>query len=57
MTDPYILFIPMAFIEEKQVSIHISESGVWANEFRIEATELASIVEEYAEMKKEGAYA
>ncbi|MCO5477950.1 hypothetical protein NG891_14470 [Enterococcus gallinarum] len=57
MTDPYILFLPMAFIDETQTHIHISKGCVWAHEFRIEATELASIVAEYAEMKREGLYA
>jgi hypothetical protein len=50
MNDPYVLFIPMSFIKEKQTNIHISKNGIWFTSFKVEPNELASIIEDYVKM-------
>ncbi|OTO02217.1 hypothetical protein [Enterococcus sp. 5B3_DIV0040] len=54
MNDPYILFIPMSFIDEGQRNIHISRNGVWLKEFAVYPDELARIIDDYAELKGSG---
>ncbi|EOS7917683.1 hypothetical protein E0T54_RS05470 [Enterococcus hirae] len=54
MKDPYILFIPMSFIDEGQTQIHISKNGVWFKEFAVDPDELAMIIDDYAELKGSG---
>lgn len=47
LNEPYILLIPMNFIDVKQ-DLHISKIGVWFNEFQVKADDLEMILDSYA---------
>lgn len=52
LNDPYILLIPMNFVDVKK-DLHISKSGVWFNEFQVKADDLEMILDSYADLLEE----
>ncbi|SFC04846.1 hypothetical protein SAMN05660328_101295 [Streptococcus gallolyticus] len=55
LDHPFILFIPMQFLTDKN-DLHVSPSGRWFNEFQVEAEELQPLLNEYAQLRKEGLF-
>jgi len=52
LNEPYILLIPMNFIDVKE-HLMISKSGVWFNEFQVKADDLEMILDSYADLLEE----
>lgn len=52
LNEPYILLIPMNFVDVKK-DLHISKSGVWFNEFQVKADDLEMILDSYADLLEE----
>lgn len=55
LEHPFILFIPMQFLVDKN-DLHVSPSGRWFNEFQVEAEELQPLLNEYAQLRKDGLF-
>ncbi|MCU0081781.1 hypothetical protein [Streptococcus danieliae] len=55
LENPNILLIPMQFIVDKK-DLHISQSGVWLSEFKVESEELQPLLKDYARLRKEGLF-
>lgn len=55
LEQPNILLIPMQFTENKK-DLHISQSGLWFKNFKIEPEELQPILKEYVSLRKDGLF-
>lgn len=54
LAEPFVLLIPMAFVDSKAEKLHISRNGAFFREFRVEPEELQPLLNDYAELKEEG---
>lgn len=52
LNEPYILLIPMNFIDVKR-DLHISKTGAWFKEFQIKVDDLEMILDSYADLLEE----
>lgn len=52
---PNILLIPMQFIEAK-IELHISQSGPWFQDFKVEPEELQPLLKDYVQLRKDGLF-
>ena len=52
---PNILLIPMQFIEAKK-ELHISQSGPWFQDFKVEPEELQPLLKDYVQLRKDGLF-
>lgn len=52
LTNPYILLIPIQFIEDKK-ELHVSPSGPWFQNLKVEGEELQPLLKEYAALREE----
>lgn len=55
MDSPYMLLLPMAFINVKK-DLYISRSVAWFNGFQVEPEELRSVLKDYSDLREAGHY-
>ena len=55
LNDPYILLLPMQFIDVRK-DLHIGKSGAWFKEFLIEPEELQPTLKEYVDLRAKGLF-
>ncbi|EMC29339.1 hypothetical protein AB6O97_02975 [Streptococcus mutans] len=55
LNQPNILLVPMQFIEAKK-ELHVSQSGPWFQDFKVEPEELQPLLKDYAQLRKDGLF-
>ena len=53
--QPNILLVPMQFIEA-QKELHVSQSGPWFQDFKVEPEELQPLLKDYVQLRKDGLF-
>lgn len=54
LEDPYVLLIPHTFIDQDY--IHISKSGSWFRDFKVEPEEIQPLLRDYSELREAGEF-